>query len=100
MSLQSIYSTGDDEAELFRLTAPETETNPKDQTTALQESDWLASCNYDDHQEESDERLDAHPIPQDLANALKSLSPEELATVIRFIQNFDPPPQPSISPKS
>ena len=91
MSLQSIYSSGDDEAELFRLTAPETETNPKDQTTALQESCWLTSPNYDDHQEESDERLDVHSIPQDLANSLKPLSPEECAAVIRFIQTFAPP---------
>ncbi len=85
MSLPSLYTSGDDEEELFRLTDPDDHPNAADESAARKEEESLAGSSYDDAQEEFDEMGE----PSSLAitgNSLQELTNDELAEVIELIE--------------
>lgn len=84
MSLRSLYLSGDDEEELFRLTDPNEHPDDLDESVARQEEESLASGNYDDIQEDFDELAEDTPI----AIALQELSEDELSEVARLIESI------------
>lgn len=84
MSLRSLYRSGDDEEELFRLTDPNEHPDDFDESVARQEEESLASGNYDGLQDELDELADETSI----AAALQGLSEEELGEVARLIERI------------
>ena len=84
MSIPSLYHSGDDEEELFRLTDPNEHPDDLDESVARQEEESLASGNYDDLQDELDELADETSI----AAALQGLSEEELEEVARLIEDI------------
>lgn len=84
MSIPSLYHSGDDEEELFRLTDPNEHPDNLDESVARKEEESLASGNYDDIQDELDELAEDTPI----AAALQELSEDELAEVARLIENI------------
>ena len=84
MSIPSLYHSGDDEEELFRLTDPNEHPDNLDESVARQEEESLASGNYDDLQDELDELADE----TSLAVALQGLSEEELGEVARLIESI------------
>ena len=84
MSIPSLYHSGDDEEELFRLTDPDEHPDNLDESVARQEEESLASGNYDDLQDELDELADETSI----AAALQGLSEEELEEVARLIEDI------------
>ena len=84
MSIPSLYHSGHDEEELFRLTDPDEHPDNLDESVARQEEESLASGNYDDLQDELDELADETSI----AAALQGLSEEELEEVARLIEDI------------
>lgn len=84
MSIPSLYHSGDDEEELFRLTDPNEHPDDLDESVARQEEESLASGIYDDLQDELDELADETSI----AAALQGLSEEELEEVARLIEDI------------
>jgi hypothetical protein len=84
MSIRSLYSSGDDEEELFRLTAPDEHPDSSDESIAILEEESLSSSNYDDAQDE----LDEHASPINLEGPLRELSDDELAEVVRLIEEI------------
>ena len=84
MSLRSLYLSGDDEEELFRLTDPNEHPDDLDESVARQEEESLASGNYDDLQDQLDELADETSI----TGALQGLSEEELGEVARLIERI------------
>ena len=85
MSIPSFYGSGPDEEELFRLTDPSTHPEASDEATAMQEVEWLSSSDYADNQEEFDERESG---PENLTETLPPLSPDELESVLKFIDRL------------
>lgn len=84
MSVPSLYASGDDEEELFRLTAPDDHPDSEDDSVAKLEEQSLASSHYDDEQAEADEltettRLDA---------AIQDFTDEELEEVLRLVEEI------------
>ena len=84
MSIPSLYYSGDDEEELFRLTDPNEHPDNLDESVARKEEESLSSGNYDDIQDELDELADETSI----AAALQELSEEELEGVARLIEDI------------
>ena len=84
MSIPSLYHSGDDEEELFRLTDPNEHPDDLDESVARKEEESLASGNYDDIQEDFDELAEDTPI----AAALQELSEDELSEVARLIESI------------
>ena len=84
MSIPSLYASGDDEEELFRLTAPDDHPDAADDGIAKLEEQFLASSRYDDEQDESDEATELSAR----AATLRELSDDELAEVDQFIQDI------------
>ena len=84
MSIPSLYLSGDDEEELFRLTDPDEHPDDLDESVARKEEESLSSGSYDDIQYEFDEFVGDTSI----AAALRELSGNELAEVARLIENI------------
>ena len=84
MSIPSLYLSGGDEEELFRLTDPNEHPGSSDETVARQEEESLASSHYDEAQDEFDELVE----PTHLEVALQELSGDELAEVARLIEDI------------
>ena len=82
MSIRSQYLSGDDEEELFRLTAPEDLPDSIDESIAKLEEESLASSHYDDVQDELDEQA----VPTNLEIVVQELSDAEMAEVVRLIE--------------
>ncbi len=84
MSIPSMYLSGDDEEELFRLSDPNGHPDSIDESVARKEQESLAGSLYDEEQDEFDEVVE----PPLLATALQELSDEELAEVARLIEDI------------
>jgi hypothetical protein len=84
MSILSLYLSGADEEELFRLTDPNEHPDNLDESAARQEEESLASGNYDVLQDELDELTHETSIATDL----QGLSEEELGEVARLIEGI------------
>ena len=84
MSIPSLYLSGDDEEELFRLTDPDKHPDDLDESVARKEEESLSSGSYDEIQYEFDELVSDTSI----AAALRELSENELAEVARLIENI------------
>ena len=84
MSIPSLYLSGDDEEELFRLTDPDEHPDDLDESVARKEEESLSSGSYDEIQYEFDELVSDTSI----AAALRELSENELAEVARLIENI------------
>ena len=85
MSIPSLYTSGDDEEELFRLTAPHDHPDAADDSVAKLEEQSLASSHYDDDQAEVDE-LEATR----LGVAIQDLTDQEREEVVRLVRNSEP----------
>lgn len=87
MSLPSLYGSGDDEAELFRLTRPDGHPNADDPVAAKLEQKHIANSDYQDRQEEFDEQAEplAELVEQD---AWQSLTEGEQEAVVDFIREL------------
>ena len=88
MSLPSLYGSGDDEEELFRLTRPDGHPNADDPATAEMEQKHIANSDYQDRQEEFDEQAEplAELIGQDAWQALTEREKEAVVDFIRELQ--------------
>ena len=84
MSIPSIYGTGDDEEEIFRLTDPDKHPDSDDEYLARQEEESISGSGYDDAQAEHDESTEENP----LQDTLQRLSDEELAEAARIIEDI------------
>jgi hypothetical protein len=84
MSIPSLYRSGDDEEELFRLTDPNEHPGSSDESVARQEEESLASSHYDEAQAEFDEQVE----PAHLEVVLQEFSDEELSEVVRLIEDI------------
>ena len=84
MSIPSLYFSGDDEEELFRLTDPNEHPDAADENVARKEEESLASSHYDEVQNDSDELAE----PTHLGAALQEFSDDELAEVVRLIEDI------------
>lgn len=84
MSIPSLYLSGDDEEELFRLTDPNEHPDSRDESVARLEEESLASTNYDDDQGEIDEYAE----PTQLEVAMQELTDEEISEVARIIEEI------------
>ena len=84
MSIPSLYLSGDDEEELFRLTAPDRHPDSDNDSIARLEEESLSGDHYDDDQEE----LDQNNETTQLGVALEGLSDDEIAEVARLIEEI------------
>lgn len=84
MSLRSEYRSGDDEEELFRLTAPDDHPDLGDESIAKLEEESIASSHYDDDQQEADELAE----PDRLGTAVQGLTDDEIAEVLKLINEI------------
>ncbi len=84
MSIPSIYGTGDDEEEIFRLTDPDEHPDSDDESLARREEESISGSGYDDAQADHDERSE-HDSWQ---VTLHGLSDEELADAARLIEDI------------
>ena len=84
MSIPSLYASGDDEGELFRLTTPNAHPDAVDDNVAEREEESLASGNYDDEQAEADELAES----TSLGAAIRALTDEEAEEVLRLIEEI------------
>ena len=84
MSIPSIYGTGDDEEEIFRLTDPDKHPDSDDECLARQEEEAISGSRYDDAQAEHDESTEMNL----LQDTLQGLSDEELAEAARIIEDI------------
>ena len=84
MTIPSLYISGDDEEELFRLTTPDEHPDSSDDSIAKMEEESLASGNYDDIQDESDE----HAEPARPVVALQDFSEDEANEVFQLIEEI------------
>ena len=84
MSIPSLYASGDDEEELFRLTAPDDHPDAADDSVAKLEEQSLASSHYDDDQAEVDELAEA----TGLGVAIQSLTDQEREEVLRLVEEI------------
>ena len=84
MSIRSQYLSGDDEEELFRLIAPDEHPDASDERIAKLEEESLASSHYDDDQEELDEQF----APSMIEDAVVDLSKDEVAEVLKLIDEI------------
>ena len=86
MSIPSLYSSGDDEEELFRLTAPDDHPDAADDSVAKLEEQSLAGSYYDDDQAELDELAEATRLGVAIQD-LTDLEREEVLRLVEEIQN-------------
>ena len=84
MSIPSLYGSGEDEEELFRITDPNAHPDSSDDGVARKEEQSLADNSYDDAQDDFDELSE----PTQLEVALQELSEEELTEVARLIEDI------------
>ena len=84
MSLRSEYRSGDDEEELFRLTAPDDHPDSSDESIAMLEEQSIASSHYDDDQHEADELAETNR----LGAAVQELTGNEIAEVLKLIDEI------------
>ena len=84
MSIHSIYGSGDDEEEIFRLTDPDEHPDSDDEQLARQEEESISSSGYDDAQGEHDESAERII----LGATLQDFSDEDLADVFRLIEEI------------
>ena len=84
MSIPSLYTSGDDEEELFRLTAPDDHPNSSDESIARKEDESLSSSNYDYAQDE----LDENAGQANFEAILREFSDDEMEEVIRLIEEI------------
>ena len=84
-SIPSIYGSGDDEEEIFRLIDPDQHPDTPDDHQAQQEQERLASADYDEVQDRLDESVS---LPSDLVSSLQELSDDQLAEVARLIEEL------------
>ena len=84
MSLRSEYSSGDDEEELFRLTAPDDHPDSGDESIAKLEEQSIASSHYDEDQQKADELAG----PTRLEDAAQELTNDEIAEVLELIDEI------------
>ena len=84
MSIRSLYLSGDDEEELFRLTDPNEHPDDRDESMARDEEESLASSAYDDLQEEFDETAESTRLADDS----QKLSDDQLADIVRLIEDI------------
>ena len=85
-SIRSIYGSGDDEDEIFRLIDPDRHPDAPDDHEAQQEQERLASGDYDDVQDRLDE---SEGLPSNLTARLQELSADQLAEVSRLIDDLE-----------
>ena len=84
MTIPSLYISGDDEEELFRLTTPDEHPDSSDDSIARMEEESLARGNYEDIQDESDESAEQ----TFLEVALLELSEDEAREVFQLIEEI------------
>ena len=84
MSIPSIYGTGDDEEEIFRLTDPDEHPDSDDESLARQEEESISGSGYDDAQADHDERSEQNS----LHSTLQELSDEGLTEAARIIEDI------------
>lgn len=84
MSIPSLYASGDDEEELFRLTAPEDHPDAADDNVAVLEEQSLAGRCYDDEQAEADEFAEINLLNA----AILDLTDQEREEVSRLIDEI------------
>ena len=84
-SLPSLYSSGDDEEEIFSLVDPEQHPYAPDDQEAQREHERLADGDYDEAQDQLDEM---ESLPPDLLASLQGLSDEQRTEVARFIEEL------------
>ena len=82
MSLASLYESGDDEHELFRVIDPEQHPDADDDTTSMQEEDHLSRDDYQERQEAIDEQS---ATSSNSPAGWNQLAPDQRAAVERFI---------------
>ena len=86
MGLKSIYRSGPDEEEIFRLTNPEVHPITEDSAIAQEDIDRLAASAYDDEQEYFDEQ-ESKPSVGGLIERIDTLSPEQVAELLNYLQH-------------
>ena len=86
MGLKSIYGSGPDEEEIFRLTNPEAHPSTEDSAIAQEDIDRLAASAYDDEQEHFDEQ-ESKPSVEELIERIDTLSPEQVAELSHYLQH-------------
>lgn len=80
MRLKSLYLSGPDEEEIFRLTNPASHPNTEDKTMAQEDAQRLSTAEYDDLQETLDEQIGK------LKERISTLSPERIIELLNFLQ--------------
>ena len=86
MGLKSIYGSGHDEEEIFRLANPEVHPITEDSAIAQEDIDRLAASAYDDEQEHFDEQ-ESKPSVGKLIETIDTLSPEQVAELLNYLQH-------------
>ena len=86
MGLKSIYGSGPDEEEIFRLTNPDSHPNTEDKSIAEEEARILSTAEYDDSQEQFDEQESRSSVLE-LIETVRTLSPEKIAELLNFLQH-------------
>ena len=84
MSMPSLYSSGEDEEEIFRLTDPDEHPDSSDEDAARLEEASLSSSSYADDQDELDELAESIHLEV----AFQELSDDERAEVVRLIEEI------------
>ena len=87
MGLKSIYGSGHDEEEIFRLTNPEVHPSTEDIAIAQEDIDRLAASAYDDEQEYFDEQESKPSVVEELIERIDILSPEQVAELLNYLQH-------------
>ena len=85
MSVGSLYESGDDECELFRIIDPEHHPDADDDTTSIQEEAHLSRDDYQERQEAIDEQS---ATSSNSPTEWDQLTPAQRAAVERFIQDL------------